>query len=108
MSKTPWFFSARPAARRAVRSKEAQPVSDPPLSRGFRGRRGGADAAAAARVPPGQHVTADFPVLSAGAAPRTRPEDWSFALQHGGSLLAGWSWGGVKALPRTRVAVDIH
>src|SRR5918995_1508946 len=34
-------------------------MSDPPLSRGFRGRRGGADAAAVARVPPGQHVTAD-------------------------------------------------
>ena len=83
-------------------------MSDPPLSRGFRGRRGGADAAAAARVPPGQHVTADFPVLSAGPTPRTRPEDWSFALQHGGSLLARWSWEEFEALPRTRVTVDIH
>ena len=83
-------------------------MSDPPLSRGFRGRRGGADAAATARVPPGQHVTADFPVLSAGPTPRTRPEDWSFALQHGGSLLAKWSWEEFGALPRTRVAVDIH
>ena len=83
-------------------------MSDPPLSRGFRGRRGGADAAAAARVPPGQHVTADFPVLSAGPTPRTRPEDWSFALQHGGSLLAKWSWAEFNALPQTRITVDIH
>ena len=83
-------------------------MSDPPLSRGFRGRRGGADAASAARIPPGQHVTADFPVLSAGPTPRTRLEDWSFALQHGGSLLAKWSWEEFQALPRARVTVDIH
>ncbi len=88
MAKALRLFSARPAARRADRSKEARPMSDPPLSRGFRGRRGGAGATAVARVPPGQHVTADFPVLSAGPTPRTRIEDWSFALQHGGSLLA--------------------
>ena len=83
-------------------------MSDPPLSRGFRGRRGGAGATAVARVPPGQHVTADFPVLSAGPTPRTRLEDWSFALQHGGSLLAKWSWEEFQALPRTRATVDIH
>ena len=82
-------------------------MSEPTLSRGFRGRRGGAGAADAARVPPGQHVTADFPVLSAGPTPRTRLEDWSFALQHGGSLLAKWSWEEFQALPRTRVTVDI-
>jgi DMSO/TMAO reductase YedYZ molybdopterin-dependent catalytic subunit len=84
-------------------------MSDAPASRGFRGRRGGADAAAAAsRVPPGQHVTTDFPVLSAGPTPRTRVEDWSFALQFGGSLLAKWSWAEFQALPQTRITVDIH
>src|SRR5215218_9724216 len=83
-------------------------MSDPPLSRGFRGRRGADAAAAAARIPPGQHVTADFPVLSAGPTPRTRHEDWSFALQHGGSLLAKWSWEEFRALPQTKVTVDIH
>src|SRR3712207_9449101 len=74
---------------------------------GFRGRRGGTDAAGS-RVPPGQYVTSDFPVLSAGPTPRTRPEDWSFALQHGGSLLAQWSWAEFQALPPTRISVDIH
>ena len=38
-----------------------------PISRGFRGRR--SDEAEAGRVPPGQYVTQDFPVLSAGPTP---------------------------------------
>jgi DMSO/TMAO reductase YedYZ molybdopterin-dependent catalytic subunit len=83
-------------------------MSDAPVSRGFRGRRDGVDAVAASRVPPGQHVTADFPVLSAGPTPRTRLEDWNFALQSGGSLLARWSWAEFQALPQTRITVDIH
>jgi DMSO/TMAO reductase YedYZ molybdopterin-dependent catalytic subunit len=81
-------------------------MSDATVSRGFRGRRSAA--AAASRVPPGQHVTSDFPVLSAGPTPRTRPEEWSFALQHGGSALAKWSWAEFSALPQTRITVDIH
>ena len=60
------------------------------------------------RVPPGQYLANGFPVLSAGPTPRTRLEDWSFALQHGGSLLAEWSWEEFQALPRTRVTADIH
>ena len=40
----------------------------PHISRGFRGRR---DDAPSDRVPPGQYVTRDFPVLSAGPT-RTR------------------------------------
>jgi hypothetical protein len=44
------------------------------ISRGFRGRRE-ADAPAG-RIPPGQYVTPDFPVLSAGPTPRVRLEEW--------------------------------
>lgn len=40
------------------------------VSRGFRGRRRDADADPG-RVPPGQFVTNDFPVLSAGATLHT-------------------------------------
>ena len=39
----------------------------PPISRGFHRRRPSADPA---RVPPGQYVTHDFPVLSAGPTPQ--------------------------------------
>ena len=41
-----------------------------PISRGFHGRRR-EPAGAEGRVPPGQYVTSDFPVLSAGPTPRT-------------------------------------
>lgn len=43
--------------------------SMPPVSRGFHRRR--AAQADAARIPPGQYLTRDFPVLSAGPTPRT-------------------------------------
>jgi hypothetical protein len=49
-----------------------------PLSRGFRGRpRRDVDPA---RVPPGQYVVEDFPVLSAGPTPRTPLDEWSFTV----------------------------
>ena len=39
----------------------------PPISRGFHGRR--RPDAEASRTPPGQYLTDDFPVLSAGPTP---------------------------------------
>jgi len=80
-------------------------MQDPPVARGFRGKRppSGND-----RIPPGQHLTSDFPVLSAGPTPTPRPESWSFALQNGGSLLGKWNWREFEGLPQTRLKVDIH
>ena len=49
------------------------------VSRGFHGRRAPVDPA---RVPPGQYVTHDFPVLSAGPTPHTAPAHWL--------ILRGW------------------
>ena len=49
-----------------------------PVSRGFHRRRQDS-AENAGRVPPGQYVTKDFPVLSAGR-PRTRP--WTLEFRH--------------------------
>src|SRR6478609_393096 len=46
------------------------------VSRGFRSRRRDPDE----RVPPGQYVTDDFPVLSAGPTPRIDTNRWSFEL----------------------------
>jgi DMSO/TMAO reductase YedYZ molybdopterin-dependent catalytic subunit len=77
-----------------------------PVSRGFVGRR--RSPAQAERVPPGQYVTPDFPILSAGPTPHTPLEQWSFALQHGMQRLAEWSWPQFQALTQTRVTVDIH
>ena len=50
------------------------------FSRGFRGRpRRDVDPA---RIPPGQYVVDDFPVLSAGPTPRPQLDAWSFTI-HG-------------------------
>jgi DMSO/TMAO reductase YedYZ molybdopterin-dependent catalytic subunit len=77
------------------------------VSRGFRGRR--RDDAPSDRVPPGQYVTPDFPVLSAGPTPHTPLEQWSFTLVGTDrSELAVWSWEELRALPSEEITVDIH
>lgn len=81
-------------------------MSEPPISRGFRARR--PSPAGQKRIPPGQHVTDDFPVLSAGPTPAPKLDTWSFALQEGGTLLGKWSWAELEALPQTEAKVDIH
>ena len=43
------------------------------ISRGFAGRRNAAEA----KLPPGQYLTTDFPVLSAGPTPRVSLDRWS-------------------------------
>ena len=76
------------------------------VSRGFRGRRTtGADAA---RLPPGQYLTPDFPVLSAGPTPRTPLEEWSFSIQGLVDAARSWSWAELTALPSETFTVDIH
>ena len=75
-------------------------------TRGFTGRRPAA--AAAQRLPPGQHETDDFPVLSLGPAPAIDLANWRFTLRHGSKPLASWSWQEFEALPRTAWRGDIH
>jgi DMSO/TMAO reductase YedYZ molybdopterin-dependent catalytic subunit len=75
-------------------------------TRGFTGRPRQADIAE--RLPPGQSLTQDFPVLSAGPTPRIRVEDWSFTLKVGPKPAATWSWTEFTALPQAEVTRDIH
>jgi DMSO/TMAO reductase YedYZ molybdopterin-dependent catalytic subunit len=75
-------------------------------TRGFQGRR--PPTSSAARVPPGQSVTSDFPVLSAGPTAHVRTEDWNFTLKVGPKAAATWTWDEFNALPKTRVTRDIH
>jgi DMSO/TMAO reductase YedYZ molybdopterin-dependent catalytic subunit len=76
------------------------------ISRGFKGRRPGADAAR--RLPPGQYETRDFPVLSAGPTPDVPLASWSLRLTDPGGRSVRWSWDEVQAMPRERVTRDIH
>jgi hypothetical protein len=48
------------------------------ISRGFQGRR--RPTVDESRVPTGQYVTDDFPVLSAAPTPRTRLAEWTFEI----------------------------
>ena len=76
------------------------------VTRGFRGRRrtdGPAD-----RVPPGQYVTTDFPVLSAGPTPHVPLEEWRLTVTDRDGRQISWTWDEFGALPQETVTVDIH
>jgi len=77
------------------------------ISRGFRGRRH-EDPAAAGRVPPGQYITPDFPVLSAGPTPRTPLARWDFAITGASRPTRRWTWDEFHALPSESITIDIH
>jgi DMSO/TMAO reductase YedYZ molybdopterin-dependent catalytic subunit len=76
------------------------------FTRGFRGRD--RHEAESTRVPPGQYVTRDFPVLSAGPTPHTPLSEWSFSLTGEIDEPRRWSWEEFRALPSETVTVDIH
>jgi DMSO/TMAO reductase YedYZ molybdopterin-dependent catalytic subunit len=75
------------------------------VSRGFRGRR--REDADPSRVPPGQYVTSDFPVLSAGPTPHSPISEWTFTIT-GGAEPVTWTWEELVALPSEQITRDIH
>ncbi|MGO9883401.1 MAG: sulfite oxidase-like oxidoreductase [Solirubrobacteraceae bacterium] len=77
-----------------------------PVSRGFLGRR--RPVGDPSRIPPGQYLTADFPVLSAGPTPHTPLERWTFSIDGEVAAPVSWSWSELLALPSETVTVDIH
>ena len=78
----------------------------PIISRGFRGRH--RDDVPGDRVPPGQYVTDDFPVLSAGPTPHTPLDQWDFAITGEIDAPKRWSWDEFLTLPTETPTVDIH
>jgi len=79
----------------------------PPIARGFGARRRRPEVDPA-RVPPGQYVVRDFPVLSAGPTPHTRVEEWSLTIDGAVDEALSWSWDEFLALPSETFTVDIH
>jgi DMSO/TMAO reductase YedYZ molybdopterin-dependent catalytic subunit len=65
------------------------------VSRGFHGRR--TPEADEGRVPPGQYVTTDYPVLSAGLMVTGEVDE-----------PRRWSWDELTALPNEEITTDIH
>lgn len=74
------------------------------VNRGFHGRR----EETSRQLPPGQHLTADFPVLQAGPTPRISRDDWRFTIRDEFGEEQAWTWAELQALPRERPTVDIH
>ncbi|WP_026877008.1 molybdopterin-dependent oxidoreductase [Jiangella gansuensis] len=73
------------------------------VSPGFRRRRRDD-----ADLPPGQYLTHDFPVLSAGPTPRIPLPEWEFAVVTEAGVRHRWRWDELLALPAEEPTVDIH
>jgi DMSO/TMAO reductase YedYZ molybdopterin-dependent catalytic subunit len=74
------------------------------LSRGFSGRRRSSDD----NLPPGQYLTDDFPVLSAGPTPRVDVADWQLSVTTETGDVRRWDWAALQALPQVEPTVDLH
>ncbi len=74
------------------------------FSPGFRGRSMESNA----KLPPGQHLTRDFPVLSAGPTPHVPLDRWEFTVTNEAGQVDRWSWQQLLALPSQTPTVDIH
>ncbi len=74
------------------------------ISRGFAGRRTATDV----QLPPGQYLTTDFPVLSAGPTPRISLDSWEFVINSSEGVLRQWDWKAFRELPTQTITVDIH
>ena len=59
-----------------------------PVTRGFGGRRRDHDP----DLPPGQYLTEDFPVLSAGPTPDIDTADWEFTIRTEAGDVHTWNW----------------
>ncbi|WP_046469696.1 sulfite oxidase-like oxidoreductase [Allosalinactinospora lopnorensis] len=74
------------------------------FSRGFRGRR----SAQETRLPPGQYLTEDFPVLSAGPTPRVDTDTWVFTITAESGQATSWTWPEFLAFEQEHPHTDIH
>ena len=59
------------------------------------------------RLPPGQYVERDFPVLSYEPTPAIDRANWRFSIDTAEGS-ASWTWDEMLGLPQTSVTVDIH
>jgi DMSO/TMAO reductase YedYZ molybdopterin-dependent catalytic subunit len=74
------------------------------FSPGFRGRKRTENPA----LPPGQYEEHGFPVLSAGATPKIREDDWQLSLTTETGGTKTWSWADMMALGPEPIDTDLH
>jgi DMSO/TMAO reductase YedYZ molybdopterin-dependent catalytic subunit len=73
------------------------------ITRGFGGRRRTDE-----NLPPGQYLTTDFPVLSAGPTPRIDTAAWEFGITTESGQRHVWNWAQLMDLPSESFTVDLH
>jgi DMSO/TMAO reductase YedYZ molybdopterin-dependent catalytic subunit len=66
------------------------------------------DPAVAARIPPGQTLTAKWPVLTYGVTPQVDRSRWTFRCFGLVEQEVTWTWAELLALPRARITSDVH
>ncbi|MBF0323696.1 sulfite oxidase-like oxidoreductase [Magnetospirillum moscoviense] len=60
------------------------------------------------RLPPGQHLTHDWPVLDLGIHPNLSTTDWSLTVSGAVESPLTWTWDQFRAQPQTDFITDIH
>jgi len=76
------------------------------VSPGFSGRR--REAGTGTQLPPGQYLTEDFPVLSAGPTPRLDKDTWTFTITTETGSTHQWTWAQMMGLPVASFTTDLH
>lgn len=74
------------------------------INSGFGGRRGASDS----RLPPGQTLVYDWPVLSAGPTPDVSEEEWSFTITTEGGVEHRWNWDELQEVGVEDIITNIH
>src|SRR5207247_11132363 len=74
------------------------------VSPGFSGRGRSSDE----RLPPGQYLVTDFPVLSAGPTPRVDTGKWELRITTETGQVHPWDWAAFRALPAEETTVHIQ
>src|SRR5262249_20978277 len=73
-------------------------------SRHFVGRRGEPKV----KLPPGQYLTTDFPVLSAGPTPHVPLDKWELTIDDGTNVLRRWNWTSFREFETDSISADLH
>jgi DMSO/TMAO reductase YedYZ molybdopterin-dependent catalytic subunit len=74
-----------------------------PINFGFKPKRETSD-----RLPPGQYIETDFPVLSLGPTPQINKNEWELKISGLVDEKKEYNWTTFNALPVTEITADIH
>ena len=74
------------------------------VNSGFGGRPRASDP----RLPPGQSLAEDWPVLTAGPTPDLDEREWSFTITTEGGIEHRWDWAALLEMGVEDIVTDIH